>query len=83
MPRGARGSLANGKLRTAHIGVGGMGGADLGSIASHSMVEVAALCDVDRNRLERAKSEHPGAAVFRDYREMIRSLGDKIDAVVV
>ena len=35
------------KLRTAHIGVGGMGGADLKSIASHPDIEVAGLGDVD------------------------------------
>ena len=33
----------SGKLRTAHIGVGGMGGADLKSISSHAGVEVTAL----------------------------------------
>ena len=35
----AMGKTAN-KLRTAHIGVGGMGGADLKSIASHPDVVV-------------------------------------------
>ena len=59
---------ANSKLRTAHIGGGGMGGADLGSIASHAKVEVAALCDVDANTLNAAKAEHSKAEVFRDYR---------------
>ena len=49
----------NGKLRTAHMGVGGMGGADLGSISSHAKVEVAALCDVDANTLDRVKAHHP------------------------
>lgn len=73
----------NGKLRTAHIGVGGMGGGDLASIASHPKVEVAALCDVDANTLKNAQSRHAGAKTFRDYREMISQLGDTIDAVVV
>jgi predicted dehydrogenase len=71
------------KLRTAHIGVGGMGGSDLNSVASHSSVEVAALCDVDRNILTAAHEKHAGAKVFSDYREMISEMGDKIDAVVV
>ncbi len=79
----ARAVSPNGKLRTAHIGVGGMGGADLSSIASHPHVEVAALCDVDSGILERVKAQHPQAKTFRDYREMISSLGDTIDAVVV
>jgi predicted dehydrogenase len=71
------------KLRTAHVGVGGMGGADLGSIASHKSVEVAALCDVDSNRRGAAAKKHPRAKTFSDYREMIDRLGDSIDAVVV
>ncbi|MEM9657593.1 MAG: Gfo/Idh/MocA family oxidoreductase [Planctomycetota bacterium] len=76
-------AAANDKLRTAHIGVGGMGGADLRSISSHGGVEVAALCDVDLERLNSAHASHPQAAKFRDFREMIASLGDSIDAVVV
>ena len=35
------------RLRTAHVGVGNMGAADLASIASHESVDVVALCDVD------------------------------------
>lgn len=73
----------NSKLRTAHVGVGGMGSADLGSIASHPEVEVAALCDVDAGNLQRAHSQYPAAQTFRDYREMISKLGDRIDAVIV
>ncbi|MBW3598775.1 MAG: Gfo/Idh/MocA family oxidoreductase, partial [Planctomycetes bacterium] len=79
----SRGASPNGKLRTAHIGVGGMGGADLGSVSSHPQVEVAALCDVDLATLERVKAEHPQAKTFRDYRELFDAMGDAIDAVVV
>lgn len=71
------------KLRTAHIGVGGMGSSDLNSVASHQMVEVAALCDVDKKILDSALEKHPGAKGFKDFREMISQLGDSIDAVVV
>lgn len=71
------------KFRTAHIGVGGMGGSDLRSIASHPSVEVAALCDVDSSRLAEAAKQHPNAKRFKDYREMISALGESIDGVVV
>lgn len=80
---GARAVSPNGKLRTAHIGVGGMGGGDLNSIASHKQVEVAGLCDVDAKNLAAAAGKHPGAKTFVDFREMLSSLGDTIDAVVV
>lgn len=79
----ARAASPVGKLRTAHIGVGGMGGADLDSISSHAKVEVAALCDVDRNHLQQAQEKFPHAKTFRDYREMLGQLGDTVDAVVV
>ena len=81
--RNARAESPNGKLRTAHVGVGGMGGADLKQIASHAMVEVAGLCDVDSGRLESAGSRHPQAKRFRDFRHMLAELGDTVDAVVV
>ena len=81
--RGAAKGLAVEKLRTAHIGVGGMGAGDLGAVSSHAKVEVAALCDVDASRLEQAKAKHAGAKTFRDYRELFAEMGDKIDAVVV
>lgn len=82
-PQSGPSRSANGLLRTAHVGVGGMGGADLGSIASHPKVEIAALCDVDASRLEAAGGNHSKARRFRDYREMLSAMGDSVDAVVV
>ena len=83
LPASVRAVSANDMLRTAHIGVGGMGASDLGSISSHAKVEVAALCDVDLNTLNRTKEKHPNAKIFRDYREMLATMGDTIDAIVV
>lgn len=71
------------KLRTAHIGVGGMGAADLAAISSHDSVEVTALCDVDSNALAAAQKLHPKAKVFADYRVMLKEMKAEIDAVVV
>ncbi|MDB4303933.1 Gfo/Idh/MocA family oxidoreductase [Desulfosarcina sp.] len=75
--------VKNGKLRTAHIGVGGMGAADLSSIASHPKVKVIALCDVDSNALNAAQKLHPKAKVFSDYRKLFDEVGSSIDAVIV
>ncbi len=71
------------RLRTAHIGVGGMGGSDLGSISSHNLVDVVAVCDVDANNLAQAAGQHAGAQTFADFRRMFDGLADSIDAVVV
>ena len=76
--------LSNKKqLRTAHIGVGGMGLEDLKAISSHNSVEVIALCDVDSNHLNFAKAIYPDAKTFSDYRILFDTIGDQIDAVVV
>jgi len=71
------------RLRTAHIGLGGMGMADLGAISSHESVDVTALCDVDSANLAKAKALHPNAKTYSDYRELLKDMGDQIDAVVV
>nr|WP_197440203.1 Gfo/Idh/MocA family oxidoreductase [Polystyrenella longa] len=71
------------KLRTAHIGVGGMGGADLNQVATHPRVEVTALCDIDSGILEKASQSHPSAKTYQDYRQLFAELAGEIDAVVV
>jgi len=73
----------NKRLRTAHIGIGGMGGEDLKAFASHKLVDIIALCDVDSNALNAAKVLHPNAKTFTDYRLLLNEIGDQIDAVVV
>ena len=83
MPSSVWALTKNGKLRTAHIGVGGMGHSDLRSISSHPMVEVTALCDVDSNRLAAAHNEFPKAKPFVDYRKLFDKMGNEIDAVIV
>lgn len=72
-----------GRLRTAHVGVGSMGINDLASISSHELVDVVALCDVDENALAAAKKLHPNAAVYKDYRILLKEMSKDIDAVIV
>ncbi|WP_111672244.1 Gfo/Idh/MocA family protein [Algoriphagus litoralis] len=76
-------AAANGRLRTAHIGLGGMGMADLDAISSHSLVDVVALCDVDSTALAGAKALHPNAKTYTDYRVLLKEMEDEIDAVIV
>lgn len=71
------------RLRTAHIGVGNMGFADLKDISSHPLVDVTALCDVDSDNLAKAKELYPKAKTFSDYRVMLKEMKDSIDAVIV
>lgn len=70
-------------LRTAHIGVGGMGMADLQDISSHKQVQVVGLCDVDSDNLSKAAKSFKDAQTFADYRIMFERMRNDIDAVVV
>ncbi len=70
----------NGKLNIACIGTANRAAADINGVASENIV---ALCDVDKNYLDRAAKKYPGARTCADYREMIEKEGDKVDACVV
>lgn len=70
-------------LRTAHIGLGSMGRADLEALASHPAVEVVALCDVDSKATDMVKKAYPNAKIFKDYRVLLNEMGKDIDAVIV
>jgi len=72
-----------GRQRHAGIGVGGMGSADLGQIASHPNVDVVALCDVDLAKLEEAKKKFPEARAYQDWRELLEAEEGAIDSVHV
>ena len=74
---------ADKRLRTAHIGLGGMGQADLASISIHKNVDVVALCDVDSKVLAEVSAKFPNAKTYKDYRLMLKEMSNEIDAVVV
>lgn len=74
---------ANGKLSLAAVGVDGKGWSDLTSLASHSSVNVTAICDVDTARMAKAIAKFPNARAYQDWREMLETEGDKIDSVQV
>ena len=59
------------KIRVAHIGTGNMGGSHIRWFSAFPDVETVALCDVDKNHLERAQKSYspatrqPSPTVFR------------------
>jgi predicted dehydrogenase len=83
LPASAWAGILKNRIRTAHIGVGGMGASDLQAISTHPSVVVSALCDVDANHLGKASRQFPDASVFADYRVLFEKMGREIDAVVV
>ena len=73
----------NGKLSHACIGTGGMGQVDFKQFLAHNKVQIVALCDVDRDRLEAAGKLVPDARKYTDWRELLAKEGDRIDSVNV
>ncbi len=70
---------ANEKVNIAVIGAGGRGLANTRGVAGENIV---ALCDIDRNALNRGLGAHPRARTYTDFREML-SQEKNLDAVVV
>lgn len=77
---------ANDKIVLGLIGCGGMGASNMRSFMGYPDVEVAALCDVDDNRITQdymdvTKKYGKKPDVYRDYRKMLER--KDIDAVIV
>ncbi len=70
---------ANDKMNMAIIGVANRAADNLGGVLHE---EIAVLCDVDLNYLNRAASDHPQAKKLTDYRKLLDRPQD-YDAVVV
>jgi len=68
--------FAEGRVRHACIGVGGMGDGDMKALAAHPEVDIVALCDVDSAHLRAAAEAFPNAAQFTDWRKMFAEFGD-------
>ena len=67
------------KLNTAVIGTGGHARGHFQMIKNAEEMRLVAVCDIDEERLERARAEYGVEKTFTDYREMI----DKCDLDVV
>jgi predicted dehydrogenase len=78
-----RSASPNSLLQVASIGVGGMGGGTMKSVARHPKVKIVALCDVDQRYLDAAAKEFPDASQYKDWREMLGRHADKFDAVTI
>ena len=73
----------NAKLQVACIGVGGMGGSTMKSVASHAKVAITGLCDVEQRTLGVAARNFPEAVAVADWRELLSEHADKFDAVTI
>jgi predicted dehydrogenase len=81
--RKALSQSANEQLSVACIGVGGKGGSDSDNAALFG--RVVAICDVDRNTLEKKgnSEKFKDAEQFTDYRELLEKHGKNIDICTI
>lgn len=82
-PAVLRSASPNSKLQVASIGVGGMGGNTLKSVASHAKVEITGLCDVEKATLDHASRNFPNAVTCADWRDLLANHSDKFDAITI
>ncbi len=73
--------MPNQSLAFAGIGVGGKGSSDIDQAGN--LGDVVAICDIDQGRLDPKIEKWPSAKVFYDFRDLIDTMGDRIDAVTV
>ncbi len=81
-PRSARGYAVNERLNIALVGLGNRGTDFLDAIPAAGE-NLVALCEVNRERLNRALNRAAQARAFQDFRKMLDELDRQIDALVV
>ncbi len=81
-PAIVRGQNLNSRLNVAAIGVGGKGDSDIRETAAAGAT-IVGLCDVDSRMLDKKAAQHPDARKYVDFRQMLKEMGDSIDAVTI
>jgi predicted dehydrogenase len=67
------------QLRTAVVGLRGVGRGHAKDLAAHARAELAAVCDINEETAGQSAREH-GARPYTDYRQMLEK--ERLDAVV-
>lgn len=77
-----KGKIEGRRLKIASIGCGGMGKSATESLISAGC-DLVAVCDIDPTAFDHWEKKMPGIPKFTDYREMLRTMGDRFEAVQV
>ena len=70
------------RVNLAGIGVGGMGGGDVGTFTKLG-ANFVALCDVDDQRAQGTFQAHPKATRYKDFRVMLDKEGKHLDGCTI
>ncbi len=71
------------KLNIAAVGCGGKADFNIQQAYNNNSDNIVALCDVDDRQSLKYRTKFPNAPYFKDYRKMLESERDNIDAVIV
>lgn len=73
------------KLNIAGVGIAGKGFSDTNNAFNKGANNIVALCDVDwgRDQVKKNFEQHPKAAKYQDFRQMLEKEAKNIDAVTV
>ena len=82
LPQSIFAASPNSSLNLAGIGVGGVGFPQLDACQKAGF-KIVALCDVDDLYAKKAYDKWPQARRYRDFREMLQTEADRIDAVYI
>lgn len=77
-----KGEVKGRRVKLAAIGCGGMGGAATISLLAVGC-DLVAVCDINPEAFDQWEKRYPGVPKFTDYREMLKTMGDKFEAVEV
>lgn len=77
-----KGQVKGRRLKLAAVGCGGMGGAATSSLIAAGC-DLVAVCDVNPGAFDQWEKKYPGIPKFTDYREMLKTMGDKFEVVQV
>jgi predicted dehydrogenase len=72
---------ANDRLRLGAIGVGERGRSDMSKFQKNPTVDVAAVCDIYADQIDKAKSMAPQAQTHKDHRKLLED--KSIDMVLI
>ncbi len=76
------GKVTGRRLKLAAVGCGGMGGSATADLIKAGC-DLVAVCDINPDAFKRWEKDYPGIPKFTDYRDMLKTMGDKFEVVQV
>jgi len=83
MPTLGASANSNSKLRILQVGLGGIGRRDRSALITHPKVEIAGLCDINQQHLDKVAKGFPKAKTYSDCRVAYEKDMDDYDAVLI